>query len=85
MPVRKCTEDGKPGYSCGDLKCYTYTSGNEQSRKTAKRKAIAQCIAIGEPPGSEATLGKEELRETIEIESRIIAELLKKGCGCDDA
>lgn len=50
MPVRKCVENGKPGYKCGDSgKCYTYTSNNEQSRKRAKAKAIRQCLAMDEP------------------------------------
>jgi len=50
MPIKTCREIGKSGYKCGDEgKCYTYTSGNETSRKQAKRKAIEQCIAIGEP------------------------------------
>lgn len=50
MPVKKCQSKGKPGYKCGDSgKCYTYTSGNERSRKNAKRKAILQCRAIDEP------------------------------------
>jgi len=47
MPIKSCQSSGKPGYKCGDAgKCYTYTPGNEQSRKNAKRKAILQCKAI---------------------------------------
>ena len=50
MPIRKCTEHGKPGYSCGKSGfCYTYTAGNETGRKRAKQKAINQCLAIDEP------------------------------------
>jgi hypothetical protein len=50
MPVKQCQSDGKPGYKCGDEgKCYTYTPGNEKSRKNAKRKAILQCKAMDEP------------------------------------
>jgi hypothetical protein len=50
MPVKKCSEGGKPGYKCGDSgKCYTYSGGNERSRKNAKRKAILQCRAMDEP------------------------------------
>lgn len=50
MPVKKCQSEGKPGYKCGDSgKCYTYTPGNERSRKSAKRKAILQCRAMDEP------------------------------------
>jgi hypothetical protein len=50
MPVKKCQSGGKPGYKCGDSgKCYTYTKGNDSSRKNAKRKAILQCRAMDEP------------------------------------
>lgn len=51
MPIKRCKENGKPGYKCGNQgKCYTYSSGDEAGRKAAKKKAIKQCIAIGEPP-----------------------------------
>ena len=47
MPVKRCSENGKPGYKFGDPgKCYTYKEGNEESRKTAKGKAHAQGAAI---------------------------------------
>jgi len=49
MPVQNCTEGGKPGYRWGTQgKCYTFTSGNEASRKQAKQKAYLQGAAIGE-------------------------------------
>lgn len=47
MPVQKCRSKGKLGYKYGKSgKCYTYTSGNERSRKAAKRRAYLQGIAI---------------------------------------
>src|SRR5205809_900372 len=47
MPVLECEADGQPGYKFGDSgHCYTYTSGDEKSRKAAKRKAILQGAAI---------------------------------------
>lgn len=46
MPLRACHENGKPGYSWGNAKCYTYTPGNENSRKDAKEKAKKQGRAI---------------------------------------
>jgi len=47
MPVQPCRKDGKPGYRYGKSgKCYTYTPGNEKSRKSAKRKAYLQGAAI---------------------------------------
>lgn len=47
MPVKTCNKDGKPGYKWGNKgHCYTYTPGNEQSRKRARNKAIKQGRAI---------------------------------------
>lgn len=49
MPVNSCSDDGKPGFKWGESgKCYTYTPGSEFSRKEARRKALAQGIAIGD-------------------------------------
>lgn len=46
MPVKQCQEDGRPGYKWGDEgKCYTYTEGNESSKKRAKAKAAKQGAA----------------------------------------
>ncbi len=47
MPVKRTTKNGKPAYQYGDSgKKYTYTSGNEASRRRAKRKATEQGQAI---------------------------------------
>jgi len=49
MPVNSCSDNGKPGYKWGDAgKCYTYAPGNNKSKTAAKRKALAQGIAIGD-------------------------------------
>ncbi len=45
MPVHACSLDGKPGYSWGNQKCYTYAPGDEAGRKEAKRRAILQGYA----------------------------------------
>jgi len=46
MPVIACRKEGKPGYKWGsEGHCYTYTPGNEESRKAAKRKAHIQGAA----------------------------------------
>lgn len=77
MPVKSCQDNGKPGFKCGDRgKCYTYTPGNEAGRKSAKKKAIAQCIAIGEPPGGEAL----EDAEVSALSQEILRNLLKSDC-----
>ena len=47
MPVRHVTEKGKPGYQWGSTgKVYTYTAGNAQERREAKRRAELQGRAI---------------------------------------
>jgi len=47
MPVQPCEKNGKQGYRWGETGfCYTYTPGNEASRKAAKRKAHIQGAAI---------------------------------------
>lgn len=47
MPVQRGTSNGKPCYKWGNSgKCYTYTAGNEESRKRAKQKAEAQGRAV---------------------------------------
>lgn len=49
MPVKNCEDNKKPGYKWGDEgKCYTYDPNNESSRRTAKKSAILQGLAIGE-------------------------------------
>lgn len=49
MPIQNCSSEGQPGFKWGDSgKCYTYTPGSEFSRKEARKKALAQGIAIGD-------------------------------------
>jgi hypothetical protein len=54
MPVQDCTSGGEPGYKFGEEGfCYTYTPGNEQSRKEAKQKAYLQGVAITRRTGED--------------------------------
>lgn len=47
MPVRKCYQNGKPGFQWGESgKCYTYTRNDKESRERARSKAVAQGQAI---------------------------------------
>lgn len=47
MPVRRCYQNGKPGYQYGESgKCYTYAPGDEADRKAAKEKAHLQGAAV---------------------------------------
>lgn len=49
MPVKSCQINNEPGYKWGDAgKCYSYTKGDESSINEAKKKAIAQGVAIGD-------------------------------------
>jgi hypothetical protein len=50
MPLRRCKDNGKPGWSWGSSKCYTYTPGDAASEKAAKAKAYKQGIAIEGSP-----------------------------------
>lgn len=46
MPVGPCSQGGKPGFKWGNEgKCYTYTSGDEASKNSARRKAQRQGLA----------------------------------------
>lgn len=66
MPVQRCTKDGKPGYRWGGPKagttCYTYTAGNEDSRKRAKQKAHLQGAAIGKAKADDEPLTDAEYK-----------------------
>lgn len=56
MPVKACSSKGKPGYQYGDAgKCYTYTPGDEEGRKEAKRLAYVQGSAIAARTGEKLT------------------------------
>ncbi len=72
MPLKACSVDGKPGYKWGDRgHCYSYTEGDESSRKKAKRKAILQGVAI-EGPGikvdeADALKERREILQTFAV------------------
>jgi len=70
MPVQSCTENGKQGYSYGSGKCYTYTVGDEPSRKAAKRKAYLQGAAIAHSTGEKMHMEKAELPTIMEEQQR---------------
>jgi rubrerythrin len=61
MPVQECNENNKPGYRYGESgKCYTYTAGNEESRKRAKQQAHIQGAAIESHTGEDANKSVEK-------------------------
>lgn len=47
MPIQSCQLNNKPGFKWGESgKCYTYTAGDESSKRRAKAKAEKQMRAI---------------------------------------
>lgn len=49
MPLRNCQINNNPGYKWGQKgKCYAYDPSSEESKTEAKKKAIAQAVAIGD-------------------------------------
>lgn len=66
MPIRSCSENGKPGFKWGESgACYTYTSGNEESIKAAKKKVLAQAVAIGDIGKDNSSLSEHEVEYAI--------------------
>jgi hypothetical protein len=74
MPTHACQKDGKPGYQWGGHgKCYTYTKGNESSKKAAKKKADAQgraAYSAGYKGESVTEKISNKLKEVLENEDR---------------
>ncbi len=57
MPIKRVVENGKPAFRWGSSgKAYTYTAGNEASRKRAKQKAINQGLAVARATGTKPEL-----------------------------
>jgi hypothetical protein len=80
IPVHECTKDGKPGYKYGEAgHCYTYTTGDEESRKHAKQKAYMQAAAIAAQTGEAV---KDALSDCV---SRKVKILLDEGYKRDQA
>lgn len=64
MPVNSCSDNGNPGYKWGDGgKCYVYNPKSEASKKEARKKAVAQGIAIGDIDISRLDSFDENLQE----------------------
>jgi len=67
MPLKRCEDDGRPGWKWGDEgKCYTFTEGDEESETAARKKAMAQAAAMGEFAGT----GTNNRSYTVEVEHR---------------
>ena len=62
MPLKRCEEEGQRGWKWGDTgKCYLYS--DEESEKAARKKALAQGIAMGDIEPENAA----ELAEIIDV------------------
>lgn len=49
MPISNCQINNEPGYKWGKSgKCYAYDPSSDSSKEDAKKKAIAQGVAIGD-------------------------------------
>jgi len=69
MPVQECNEDNKKGYKWGEQgKCYTYESGNDESKNAAKEKAAKQGKAI-----------KSQMSDILDIAGYIPVAFTNKG------
>lgn len=65
MPVNSCSDSGKPGYKWGEAgKCYIYNPESDASKMSARKKALAQGIAIGD---IDIKMLKEELDKLNEV------------------
>ena len=56
MPVHKTTEKGKPAWQWGNQKKYPYKTGDKASSLRAKKKAIAQGLAVARSQGTKPEL-----------------------------
>jgi hypothetical protein len=57
MPVHHTTKNGKPAFQWGQHGAkYTYTLGNKSSMETAKKRAIAQGLAVARRTGTKPEL-----------------------------
>ena len=71
MPVKRCRSDNKPGWKWGSSgACYTYKSGDDKSSKRAKKKAVAQGIAIGDIDVTQPTFLLTELQDEALVDGK---------------
>jgi hypothetical protein len=57
MPVHRTTKNGKPAYQWGTHGAkYAYTPGNRASMETARKRAVAQGLAVARRTGTKPEL-----------------------------
>ena len=80
MPLRECSDGDMPGVKWGDAgACYAYTPGDEESRKDAVRKALAQAIAMGDLGNDRMLRSDAETRAVELVPTQEIADEATKG------
>jgi hypothetical protein len=73
MPLMACTIKDKPGFKYGESgHCYTYTVGNEESRRRAKQLAILQGTAIAQSTGEKLVVELEKSKTIYNDEKNLI-------------
>jgi hypothetical protein len=71
MPLMEVKVGDKLGYKYGDNgHVYTYTVGDEEGRKEAKRKAIIQGTAIANSTGEKLQLEKSDFEDLLEKDEK---------------
>ena len=74
MPVKSCQINNEPGYKWGNVgKCYAH-DGSEESKKEAKKKAIAQGVAIGDLEALAVQIGIVTGRHSLAADPIIASE-----------
>jgi HK97 family phage prohead protease len=76
MPLIDCSVDGEPGVKWGESgTCYTYAAGDDEGRKDAVKKAMAQAIAIGDIDTERAiTVDELEARAPGDVITRVLPD-----------
>lgn len=73
MPINSCSDGDKPGYKWGDAgKCYIYDPNSDSSKTSAKKKALAQGVAIGD-------IDVKYLKKELELLNSVTTESMGSG------
>ena len=82
MPIQPCSDGNNPGFKWGDSgKCYIYTSNDDKSRIEARKKALAQGIAIGDIDTKSVNKEINAIQSSqmnLKIQSKVFREKRKK-------
>jgi hypothetical protein len=80
MPLRECSDGDMPGVKWGEAgACYSYTAGDEESRKEAVRKALAQAVAMCDLPTDRMIHRDAETRAVELVPTQEVADEAARG------